>query len=204
MKALRTLPPHYRHHQTLDLAKNRRIATGLNVVAAAFFFLFGGLVVLFCSAVRADTILAILRALVWLRGAGILAIIVVLVGLQFLMVVLHEAVHGAFFWIFTRERPVFGLKPPFAAYAAAPNWYLPRDQHMVVGLGPFAAITLVGTALLFVVPAAMLPPLLFVVVSNAAGAVGDFVMVAWLSRQPKETLVCDAGSAITIHRFNAE
>ena len=200
MKALKTLPSQYELHLTLDLAKNRRFAIGLNVVAAIFFFLFGGLAVLFLSAVRADTVIAILRALVWLQAAGVLAIILVLVALQFLMVVLHEAVHGAFFAVFTRERPAFGLKPPFAAYAAAPDWYLPRDQHLVTGFGPFVVITLVGVALLFVVPAAVVPPLLFIIVSNAAGAVGDFLMIAWLLRQPREALVKDTGSAITIYR----
>jgi hypothetical protein len=200
MKALRTLPPHYKPLLTLDLAKNRRFSTGLNVVAAGVFFLFGGLAVLLSSALRPDTVIAILRDLVWLQAAGVLAIIAVLVGLQFLMVVLHEAVHGAFFWIFTRERPAFGLKPPFAAYAAAPDWHLPRDQHLVVGLGPFVVITLVGMALLVVVPAVLVPSLLFVVVSNAAGAVGDFAMVAWLMRQPRDVLVKDIGSAITIYQ----
>jgi hypothetical protein len=200
MEALRALPSHYKLHLTLDLAKNRRVATGLNVVAAGFFFLFGWLAVLLSSAVRTDTLVAILRALVGLQAAGVLAIIVVLVGLQFLMVVLHEAVHGAFFWIFTRERPAFGLKPPFAAYAAAPDWYLPRDQHLMVGLGPFVVITLVGAVLLFVVPTALVPPLLFIVVSNAAGAVGDFLMVARLLRQPRNALVKDTGSAITVYR----
>jgi hypothetical protein len=199
MEALRTLPSHYKLHLTLDLAKNRRVTTGLNLVAAGFFFLFGGLAVLLSSAVRADTLMAILRALVWLQAAGVLAIIVVLVGLQSLMVVLHEAVHGAFFLVFTRECPVFGLKPPYAAYAAAPDWYLPRDQHLVVGLGPFVVITLVGAALLFVVPAAFVPPLLFIAASNAAGAVGDFLMVARLLRQPRDALVKDTGSAITVY-----
>jgi hypothetical protein len=200
MKAVKTLPSHYQHYQTLDLAKNRRVSIGLNVVAAIFFFLFGGLALLLSSALRADTLMAILGAIVWLQTAGILVIILVLVGLQFVMVVLHEAVHGAFFWIFTRERPAFGLKPPYAAYAAAPGWYLPRDQHLVVGLGPFAVITLVGAALLPAVPTVLVPPLLFIVVSNGAGAVGDSMMIAWLLRQPQAALVQDTGSAIAIYR----
>ena len=115
-------------------------------------------------------------------------------------VTLHEAAHGAFFWVFTRERPAFGLEPPFAAYAAAPDWYLPRRQHLVVGLAPFTLITLVGLALLPVVPAFVVPVLLLIMVTNAAGSIGDSVMVVWLLTQPRDILVQDTGAAINIYR----
>ena len=200
MQALKTLPPGYEHHGTLDLSKNKVVVIGVNIIAAGVFFLFGWMAVLFSSMVRIDTALAMLTTFVRLEAAGVLVVVVVLLVLQVIMVVLHEFVHGIFFWYLTRERPVFGLKFPYAAYAAAPDWYLPRNWHLVVGLAPFVLITLGGLAVLALVPALAVPPLLFVLVSNAAGAVGDFVMVAWLLRQPGESLVRDTGSAIMIYR----
>jgi len=182
MQALKTLPLHYRLHGTLDLSKSKLVATGINIAAAGFFFLFGWMALLFLAVVREDTGPIILQAGGRLEAIGTLPAIVVLVALQFVMVVLHEFAHGLFFWYFTRERPVFGLKLPYAAYAAAPDWYLPRHQHLMVGLAPFVLITLAGLTLLPIVPAPAVPVILFVVVSNAAGAVGDFLMVAWLLR----------------------
>jgi hypothetical protein len=124
--------------------------------------------------------------------------------LQVVMIVLHEAVHGAFFWLFTRERPRFGLHLPFAAYAAAPDWLLLRFQHLVVGLAPFAVITLLGLALLPVAPPLVVSALLLVIVTNAAGSTGDFLMAAWLLMQPADVLVQDTGAAITTYRLQED
>jgi hypothetical protein len=113
--------------------------------------------------------------------------------------VLHELIHGLFFWLFTRTRPAFGFKGAYA-YAAAPGWYIPRSQYIIVGLAPLVLITLGGFALLVVVPAWLIPALLFVVVMNGAGAVGDIAVVGWLLVQPRATLVHDLGDAVAIYR----
>ncbi len=199
-QALKTLPPHYELHGTLDLSKNKLVAIGLNIVAAGFFPLFGWMALLFLSTVRPDTGSIIFEVGSRLEAVGTWGAIAVLIVLQIVMIILHELAHGLFFWYFTRERPVFGLKLPYAAYAAAPDWYLPRNQHFVVGLAPFVLITLTGIMLLPIIPARAVPTILFVIVSNAAGAVGDFWMVVWLLNQPRESLVRDTGSAITIYR----
>jgi hypothetical protein len=199
-RAVKTLPPQYELYRTLDLTKNRLVTTGVNLVAVAFFFLFGWLVLLFLTIARTDTAAIVAKIGSRFDTISTVAAIAVLIGLQIVMVVLHELAHGTFFWVFTRERPVFGLKSLHAAYAAAPDWYLPRNQHLIVGAASFVLITLAGLTLLPIVPPTMVPALLFVIVSNGAGAVGDFMMIAYLLGQPKETLVRDTGSAITIYR----
>jgi hypothetical protein len=119
--------------------------------------------------------------------------------LTFLMIVVHELIHGLFFWLFTRERPTFGFKGAYA-YAAAPDWYMPRNQYAIVGLAPLVLMTLAGLVLLPVIPVWAIPALLFVVVTNAAGAVGDIAVVGWLLLQPRATLVNDIGDAVTLYR----
>ncbi|MCP4541758.1 MAG: DUF3267 domain-containing protein [Chloroflexi bacterium] len=138
-----------------------------------------------------------------LQNVGVLMAVVIVISIQIVMVILHEAAHGIFFWYFTRERPVFGLELPFAAYAAAPDWYLPRRQHLVVGLAPFVLLTLIGVVLLPIVPAFVVPVLLLIIVTNAAGSTGDFVMVIWMLVQPRNMLVQDTGVAITIYCYAA-
>ena len=200
MQALKTLPPHYEPHGTLDLSKNWLAVLGMNVVGVAFLCLFGWLAALFLPAVRTDVAWITLETIATLEAIGNLATIAALLALYALMIILHELAHGIFFWLFTRERPVFGLKFPHAAYAAAPDWYLPRNQHLVVGLAPFVLLTLAGAVLLPIVPAPVVPALLLIVVINGAGAAGDFMMVAWLLAQPRETLERDTGDTITIYR----
>ena len=199
-QAVKILPPHYELCRTLDLTKSKLVTTGVNLAAVVFFFLFGWLVLLFLAIARTDTAAIVAKIGSRYDSISIVVAIAVLIGLQIVMVILHELAHGTFFWIFTRERPVFGLKGLHAAYAAAPDWYLPRNQHLIVGAAPFVLITLAGLTLLSIAPPTLVPALLFVIVSNGAGAVGDFMMIAYLLGQPKEALVRDTGSAITIYR----
>jgi hypothetical protein len=58
-----------------------------------------------------------------------------------LIIPLHELVHGLLFWVFTRRRPLFGLRLPFYAFAAAPvDVYLPRNPYLVVALAPLVLL----------------------------------------------------------------
>jgi len=49
----------------------------------------------------------------------------------------------AFFWVFTRSRPVFGLRGWYA-FAAAPGWFLTRGQYLVTILAPFLILSVLG------------------------------------------------------------
>jgi hypothetical protein len=123
----------------------------------------------------------------------------VLFGMLFsvvLMIVLHEAVHGLFFWLFTGRRPTFGFKI-YYAYAASPaGTYLRRGQYGWVGLSPLVLLSALGLVLTPLVPAWGLPLLYFFLVGNASGSIGDVFVIAWLQRLPPETLVQDLGDAM--------
>ncbi|NJN17657.1 MAG: DUF3267 domain-containing protein [Oscillochloris sp.] len=73
------------------------------------------------------------------------------------------------------------------AYAAAPDWYLPRRPYFSVALAPLLAISLLGIGMLLIVPATWIPVVLLAIVLNAAGAIGDLPVAAWLlsSRQQR-------------------
>lgn len=173
---------------------NRKLIIGLNLVGLAMLFLFGWIFFQIASAIRPEIESPSLSGV--LRGSETLGL---LLGL-FLVLVIHELVHGFFFWTFTGDRPKFGVHILYA-YAAAPGWYFPRNYFLVVGLAPFVCITLVGLLMLPVVPFQIVPVLVLSLIFNAAGSVGDFAICGWLATQPKTLMVQDFGPKMTFYRL---
>lgn len=202
MKATKTLPSTYAQCGTLDFSGNKVALIAVNVIGLALMGLFIWLAVWFVGQVYPDV--DVIQAL-WSVAGGATGIgarvIVVGVALAVTLGVgfVHELVHGLFFWVFTRERPVFGAKSLYF-YAGAPDWYLPRSRHVVVGLMPFVTIAVVGFVLALIVPVTVGVWVLLFVVANASGAAGDLMAAVWLLRQPPETLVQDTGIALTIYQ----
>jgi hypothetical protein len=177
---------------TLDLSKNMRAVVLLNLATLPVAALAITLLLGFTSLVRTGENLSLQVGGLWsVVGA---------IGLYVLMILTHEAVHGVFFWWYTRAMPVFGVSWTYA-YAAAPRWYILRSQYLVVALAPFVAITVVGLLLIALGPPKMIIPVSFVIVANAAGCVGDFAVVWWLMRQDRRALVQDVGDAMTIYTY---
>lgn len=138
------------------------------------------------------------RGTVTLDLSSLFLVLLVLLILIVVVIVMHESVHGLFFWIFTRQRPIFGFKGWYA-YAAAPGWYLPRNQFLLVGIAPLLLLSLLGLVLLPVVPPLFGLLLLVGMTMNVAGAVGDLFVVVWLLTKPATFLVRDVGEAMTVY-----
>ena len=196
------LPDHYQHYSSLNLSR-KRILLVMALVGSVLVLLFGWFFVTVALVLRpaATSILTlftptptggftVLLPLVWIVGALITILLVIIV---------HEAVHGIVFWIFTRKRPQFGFKGLYA-YAAAPKGvYMRRNPYLVVGIAPFVILTAVGLILVPLLPLGTLPFLVCFLAFNAAGAVGDGVVTAWLLRFPSTVLVEDVGDAMIIY-----
>ncbi|MCU0490178.1 MAG: DUF3267 domain-containing protein [Chloroflexaceae bacterium] len=191
MQATPSLPPEYVEQSTLDLSRQKGLALGLNLAAVGLFVLLGWLALRLLPLLRPDV--AELGGTLGLELFVLLAL--VLAG----QVVLHELMHGLFFWLFSRARPHFGFKGWYA-YAAAPGWFFPRGQFLVIGLAPLVLITLLGLLLVLVLPGPWLPLPLLVVVMNGAGSVGDLVAAVWLLRQPSSALFQDNGAAMVSYQ----
>jgi hypothetical protein len=194
-RATRALPDSYAPSGTLDLSTNRAVMIGVNVAAAVALLPVGWLVLWFIAAFRPEAASVSFRV----DGFGALLVLVALVAVIVLVAATHEAVHGVGFWLATGARPAFGIRVPYA-YAAAPNWFIPRDQYLPIALAPFVLITLAGLALLLVVPSAAILALALGIVLNAVGAIGDLIAVVWLLARPRSSLVCDQGVSIGVYR----
>jgi hypothetical protein len=189
MHAIQILPDNYHLKKTIDLS-NSRTVFWLNLAALPLLFLFGWLFGHLINAFRSGTPFSngFWGLVSTFSGWGLLVILALII----MMLVFHELIHGLSFWLFTRERPKFALRSGYA-FAAAPNWYLPKLQYIIVGLSPLTVISIVCIILGSFVPASVVPYPLFVATFNAAGALGDMIVVAWISTQSSLILVKDQG-----------
>jgi len=187
----------YRTYARLDLTTSRKVLLIMNFAGLALLLFFGWFFVQVLSWLRPGEFSGYIQVSGGLPS--LLRLLVLLVGTTALMVLLHEGVHGLFFWLFTRSRPTFAFKGWYA-YAAAPKWYIPRNQYLVVGLAPLLLISLLGVLLMRFEPAAWFLPTLFLLVMNASGAVGDILVTGWLLTRPGDCYAQDRGDAVTLFR----
>lgn len=191
-KATRTLPADYREHGSISLTKNKKLMLLLNIVGIPWLALCIGFFLILVNLLRPVPAGGFSIPL----GLTAIFLIVGVVVTTILVVTLHELVHGLFYWVFTRERPTFGFKWWYA-YAAAPGWYVPRPQFVVVGLAPLVLLTLVGLGVMLLVPWVLVPYLLWGLIVNAGGAIGDLYMVLRLALAPAGVVIEDWANGIT-------
>jgi hypothetical protein len=194
ISSIRTLPDGYRQTGEINLSKSKGLSILLSLAAILLFVPSCLLLGSFQRWARPE----LATGTVTFAGLGIL---VFFVSVPFMLLV-HELIHGFFFWVFTRSRPVFALRPLYA-YAAAPDWFIPARHYWIVGLAPLVLIDAVGLLLLFAAPAAWIPLLIFLVALNTAGSVGDMYIVARLLRLSPGSLVKDAGDQISFFELAA-
>jgi len=198
-KAHRTLPEGYAIHQTLDFSHNLKATLLMNLAVFVLIVPLAWFARWFLAALHPQT--DVLRTLLDTSTATQLTLLAILIGLCILVFSLHEAIHGAFFWLLTRERPRFGFKiRSLSLYAAAPDWFLTRNQHLIVGLAPLVLITAAGLALALLLPPGGSLAAVGAVVINASGAAGDLIVVIWLLTKSPDTLVRDTGDAFTLYQ----
>lgn len=196
MQPTKQLPEDYYEVYSLDLSKNIRAQLILNGVALVLMIVFGWFFV---------SISQILTSGAWSNNLtnmlGTSNLVFILVALL-LMPILHEAAHGLFFWLFTRQRVKFGFKFGYA-YAAAPEWYFPRIQYLVVAFAPFMILSIIGLALMPVMPTRLMPALLLFLSFNAGGSVGDLYISWKITNYSSMVLLNDLGDSFTIFEKSA-
>ena len=187
VQATTTLPTHYRHQATLDLSKSRKAVVGAIVSGIVLLIIVGWLFVQFTNLVRPSALEALrFHDILTATPNGHTSITIpfadVVIALVLVMLI-HELVHGLFYWRFAGQRPTFGIKG-LGVYVAAPSeFYFPRNQYLVVGIAPLVVV----------------PILILFVAFNAAGAAGDLLMAARLLSYPLDTLMQDNDSGVIVY-----
>jgi hypothetical protein len=148
MQSTKTLPETYSMAWAVDLKKDTRLNWTLQIVGMFWFLIAGWLLWKIVTFLRPDYVPGTQLSMSFLLLGGIILVILI-------TLILHELVHGLFFWLFTGERPQFGIGPGYA-YAAAPDWYFPKGKYLVIGLSPLVVLTVLGLAVILFVPTAWL------------------------------------------------
>lgn len=184
------LPDDYRKTGEVDLSKGKGLIVLVNILG--FVLLVLSLIVLgwFLGWARPD--LSATSQTFAITFSGILGFFLALS----LMVLVHELIHGLFFWVFTRSRPVFALHLRYA-YAAAPEWFIPVSQYWIIALAPLLFIGGIGLVSLLLVPVGWIPALGFLVALNTAGSIGDLWVFARLLRLAPDSLANDRGDRVS-------
>jgi hypothetical protein len=188
-----TLPDGYVRTDEVNLAKNKGLAVLLNFIGFAISVLTFILLAWLLRSVRQDAYIVAFKIQL---DRGIVGQLLVLVVFITLSLILHELIHGFFFWLFTRSQPVYALHLAYA-YAAAPAWYIPVRQYWIIGIAPLVLIDAAGLLLILFAPASWILLLIFLVAFNTGGAVGDMLITLRLLRTSSACLVNDVGDGVT-------
>ena len=195
MNPTKTLPETHILAWAVDMKKDRRLHWLLQVAGLAWFFAASFLVLKMVAALRPDFILAgefnnVLDVLLW----GLAALLII-----FITVTIHELVHGLFFWLFSKSRPQFGIGPGYA-YAAAPDWFFPKGQYLIIGMAPLVVLTVIGLIAIAFAPLGWLPAIFLVIVFNAGGAIGDIYVCLRIGLEAPNIWVKDTGDGFEVYR----
>lgn len=183
-----TLPENYREVLQINLQKNKKLATAVNLAALGIMILlfFAGLLFVPFTTI-ADNTLPKMAVMCF----GMLAYIL-----------LHEAVHGIFMRLYSGVKPYFGFTGAYA-YAASKS-YFNKKSYLVIGLSPVVIWGIVLLLLNLLLPASWFWPVYFIQISNLSGAAGDYYVTARLAKMPADILVYDVGTAMTVYAPSEE
>ena len=195
--AHRTLPEGYALSRTIDLIKDLKLLLILSAASLGLFLVSWVGLAWLLRLLRPDFTTGASFEFTPSGTGGILLPLLVLLGVIFVMVVLHEAIHGVCFWLFTGGRVKFAFKGAYA-YAAAPDWFLHKRPYMLVSMAPLVLITVLGLMALWWAPPGWIAPLMLLIAMNASGAIGDIYVFFLLTKMPEDALVQDFGELMKL------
>jgi len=195
MNATKMLPERYVLQREINLQKDQSLLLKLNLWGLALLPFIGYALLLLGVAFQPD--FHSIGEVITPRVPIFIQVIYLIAGL-ISIIVLHELVHGAFFWIITREFPKFGFRGAYA-FAAAPEWYISRSAYFSVGAAPLVIISVIGICCIRIIPSYLLFTWLFCLLANASGAIGDLYILAYIMRQPANALIQDRGDLIAVY-----
>ena len=196
MKTTQTLPADYSLAWSLELQHNTRLNIILQLVGLGWMALAGWLLTICVLWIRPELAAALHGNF---TGGMMLTGLLILLALMIAVIILHELVHGLFFWIFTGKHPEFGTGPGYA-YAAMPDWFFSKGRYLVIGLSPLIGLTAVGLAACALAPQAWLTALLASMIINAGGAIGDMYVCWRVARDGPDVWIKDSGDGFQLYR----
>jgi len=191
------LPQGYQPIMEFNLRKNLRAMIILNLVGFTLFLAAAYLMPFYIRLVRPQDSAGISGSISGFVEMGKFLFLLLLD--VFLLIILHEGVHGVCFWLITKNRPKFFIGPGYAA-AASPNSLISKKPYLVTALSPLVVLTVVGLILIPFVSSGWLFYLGLFVVMNISGAVGDLWVAGSILPLPTTLLIQDFGDRVVVYQ----
>jgi len=117
----------------------------------------------------------------------------------FMILILHELVHGAAMQLFGAH-PQYGvLWKQFVIYATSPGYAFTRSQYLITTLAPLVILSLLAICAIWILAGSPWVLLfIFIAAVNVGGCVGDLWISVIILRYPSYTYVVDERDGVRI------
>lgn len=189
MNSTPVLPDGYREILKINLQKDKKLATIINIFSIllmiALFFIGNSFVSISTLFDMDDSII-------------IYYIRIALLFLGFIIyLILHELVHAVCMKAFGANKVNFGFTGLYA-YTGSDS-YFGKKPFIVIALAPIVVWGIVLLVLSFIVPERFFWAVYFIQIINISGAAGDLYVTYKFLRMPKNILVRDTGVKMTVY-----
>lgn len=196
--SLGVLPEGYEEVLSIDFTEDKTLLTKVAAWSVWFFFASTLLLLpplLFRLFVAGD-ILQLMPFSLWdlLTFPNVMGGLMMMLAMQFVVILLHEGIHGVFFKLHARDAEVkYGFAKGMA-YAGCPGVYFARDAYRQIGLAPLFFLSLTSYALLFLGSLTRgwgYTAIACIFLLNTSGAAGD-IYTSWATRRlPRDSYFLD-------------
>lgn len=189
MKAVKELPVGYKEIFSVNLQKDKKIATIINV---------GAILIAVLMAVPMNFYIPISTLFDFTQGVkNYFTRFIVLMVSMIAYLILHEAVHGIAMKICGTKKVKYGFTGLYA-YAGSDDFY-DKKSYIFIALAPVVLWGIVLAVVNCFVSENWFWVVYFIQISNISGAAGDIYVTAKFSKMPSDILVTDCGVGMTVY-----
>ena len=192
MKAVSSLPEHYREIYRVDFRTDKKLMLWVNAA---------GLLIMILMAIPAHAFIPIASLFDLSEGFRPYVIrMAVLIAASVAYIILHELVHGIAMKAFGTKKVRYGFTGLYA-FAGSSDYY-DRRSYITISLAPIAVWGVVCAILCAVVPESWFWVIYLIQIFNISGAAGDLYITFRSLKMPNDILVQDSG--LEMHIYSAQ
>ena len=189
MKVVKELPVGYKKIFSVNLQKDKKIATIINV---------GAILIAVLMAVPMNFYIPISTLFDFTQGVkNYFTRFIVLMVSMIAYLILHEAVHGVAMKICGTKKVKYGFTGLYA-YAGSDDFY-DKKSYIFIALAPVVLWGIVLAVVNCFVSQNWFWVVYLIQISNISGAAGDIYVTAKFSKMPDDILVTDCGVGMTVY-----
>ncbi len=183
------LPDNYSEIFRLDLQNDKKTALLVNALS---LFIFSVMLAIGHLHQPLGSLFDLSRGL----SEYVLRFAVMLIGV-IVYIILHELIHGIFMRIYGKIRPKYGFTGLYA-YAGS-TAYFNKKCYIIIALSPVIIWGVVLALINLILPGSWFWPVYFIQTANISGAAGDLYVTFRFMKMPRDILVNDIGTSMTVY-----